>query len=88
MGSGAETARETAAAPARSGEKVGVLQVRLYRPFAADGLPRGAAADRPLDRGAGADQGTRRTGEPLYLDVVTTLAQAMASGKRAQHAAW
>ena len=36
MGSGAETARETAAFLARSGEKVGVLQVRLFRPFAAE----------------------------------------------------
>src|SRR5579872_6538163 len=35
MGSGAETARETAAALRRSGERVGVLQVRLYRPFSA-----------------------------------------------------
>ena len=35
MGSGAETARETAAALRQSGEKVGLLQVRLYRPFSA-----------------------------------------------------
>src|SRR5579875_781333 len=37
MGTGAETARETAAAlRARGEEKVGVIQVRLYRPFAGD----------------------------------------------------
>ena len=35
MGSGAETARETADALQRAGEKVGVLQVRLFRPFSA-----------------------------------------------------
>src|ERR1019366_4848689 len=35
MGSGAETARETAAALGRAGELVGVLQVHLYRPFSA-----------------------------------------------------
>ena len=46
MGSGAETARETATALARAGEKVGVLQVRLYRPFSAERIPRRAAGDR------------------------------------------
>ena len=40
MGSGAETARETVKALCARGEKVGVLQVRLYRPFAADAFPR------------------------------------------------
>ena len=35
MGSGAETARGTAEALRRAGEKVGVLQVRLFRPFSA-----------------------------------------------------
>jgi pyruvate-ferredoxin/flavodoxin oxidoreductase len=38
MGSGAETARETAAVLCAAGESVGVLQMRLYRPFAADAL--------------------------------------------------
>ena len=38
MGSGAETADETAAFLARRGERVGVLKVRLYRPFPAEAL--------------------------------------------------
>ena len=38
MGSGAETARETVAFLAARGERVGVAQVRLYRPFPADAL--------------------------------------------------
>ncbi len=38
MGSGAETARQTAAALRAAGEKVGVLQVRLFRPFSTSHL--------------------------------------------------
>ena len=41
-------ARHRRSPASERGEKVGVLQVRLYRPFAADGVPRGAAADRAL----------------------------------------
>ena len=82
MGSGAEVARETAAALRRGGEKVGVLQVRLYRPFSAkdflDAMPPTCRAVAVLDRtkepGAG--------GEPLYLDVIEALVQSVASGKR------
>ena len=47
MGTGAETARETAAALCARGEKVGVIQVRLYRPVCRRGLSRGIAADLP-----------------------------------------
>src|SRR5579871_625325 len=83
MGSGAETARETAAALRRGGERVGVLQVRLYRPFSAAhflaALPETCRAVAILDRtkepGAG--------GEPLYLDVIESLAQALSGGRRA-----
>jgi len=82
MGSGAEVARETTAALRRRGEKVGVLQVRLYRPFSAedflDAVPPTCRAVAVLDRtkepGAG--------GEPLYLDVIEALAQSVACGKR------
>ena len=38
MGSGGETAEETVRALNARGERVGVLKVRLYRPFAADHL--------------------------------------------------
>ena len=83
MGSGAETARETVKALTARGEKVGVLQVRLYRPFSVAhflaALPAStreiAVLEQTKEPGA--------TGEPLYLDVVTTLAEATARGERA-----
>jgi pyruvate-ferredoxin/flavodoxin oxidoreductase len=82
MGSGAETARETAAVLRGAGERVGVLQVRLYRPFAADAflaaLPDSCRAIAVLEQ----TKEPGAPGEPLYLDVVTTLAQAFATGKR------
>jgi len=83
MGSGAETVRETAAVLRARGEKVGVLQVRLYRPFAAEAfvaaLPAGVRAIAVLEQ----TKEPGSPGEPLYLDVVTTLAQAVATGQRA-----
>jgi pyruvate-ferredoxin/flavodoxin oxidoreductase len=82
MGSGAETARSTARALCAVGVKVGVLQVRLYRPFsAADFL----AAIPSTVRSVAVLEQTKEpgsTGEPLYLDVVTTLAQGTARGER------
>ena len=62
MGSGAETARETAAALNARGEKVGVLQVRLYRPFPAEALLAALARHGARHRGAGADQGAGQPG--------------------------
>ncbi len=81
MGSGAETARETAAHLAAQGEKIGVVAVRLYRPFAAQtfvqALPATvkviAVLDRTKEPGA--------PGEPLYQDVVTALSEAYAVGQ-------
>jgi pyruvate-ferredoxin/flavodoxin oxidoreductase len=82
MGSGAETARATADALRRAGAKVGVLQVRLYRPFSAEhflaALPESCRAIAVLEQ----TKEPGATGEPLYLDVVTTLAQAVARGVR------
>ena len=60
MGSGAETARATAAALNELGERVGVLQVRLYRPFAAEAFLAALPRQRSRRRRAGADQGTWR----------------------------
>jgi pyruvate-ferredoxin/flavodoxin oxidoreductase len=83
MGSGAETAHETVEHMTAHGEKVGVLKVRLYRPFPVNALlsamPVSVKAIAVLDRckEPGAD------GEPLYKDVVTALAQAAADGGRA-----
>jgi len=82
MGSGAETARETAAYLRGAGERVGVLQVRLYRPFSAEhflaALPDSNLAIAVLEQAK--EPGA--PGEPLYLDVVTTLAQACTTGTR------
>jgi pyruvate-ferredoxin/flavodoxin oxidoreductase len=82
MGSGAEAARETAAALRRAGEKVGVLQARLYRPFSAShflaALPDSCRAVAVLDR----TKEPGAAGEPLYLDVVESLAQAVSRGER------
>ncbi|MDZ7661343.1 pyruvate:ferredoxin (flavodoxin) oxidoreductase [Thiohalophilus sp.] len=81
MGSGAEAAQETVAYLNHQGEKVGLLKVRLYRPFEADALihalPTSVKKIAVLDRTKepGAD------GEPLYKDVVTALAQHYCSGE-------
>ena len=81
MGSGAETAEETARALMRTGEKVGVVRVRLFRPFSAEALltaipesaERIAVLDRTKESGA--------LGEPLYLDVSAAL---FAAGRTAK----
>ncbi len=76
MGSGAETARDTAAALRARGEKVGVLTVRLYRPFDTAAfvaaLPQSVRAIAVLEQ----TKEPGAAGEPMYLDVVTTLAQS------------
>ena len=60
MGSGAETARETAKALVAAGEKVGVIQVRLYRPFSAEHLLAALPASVRAHRRARPDQGAGR----------------------------
>ncbi|MGA2504034.1 MAG: pyruvate:ferredoxin (flavodoxin) oxidoreductase [Anaerolineales bacterium] len=73
MASGGETAEATVRYLVDKGEKVGVVRVRLYRPFDAaafiKSLPKSvktiAVLDRTKEPGA--------TGEPLYLDVTSTL---------------
>ncbi len=80
IGSGAETAEETAHWLNEQGQKVGVLKVRLYRPFAADAfiqaLPKTVKSIAVLDR----TKEPGCLGEPLYLDVVTALAEARVNG--------
>ncbi len=82
MGSGAETARATAEALRRAGEKVGMLQVRLFRPFSAahflSALPESCRAIAVLEQ----TKEPGASGEPLYLEVVATLAQAFSRGQR------
>lgn len=80
MASGAETAEETAIFMAEQGEKVGVVTVRLYRPFDVKNflkaLPKTTKAIAVLDRTKepGAD------GEPLYKDVATVVLESMKNG--------
>jgi len=80
MGSGAEAVEEVVEHINHHGEKVGVVKVRLFRPFAADELlrviPATARRIAVLDRSKepGAD------GEPLYKDVVTAISEAYSGG--------
>ncbi len=81
MGSGAETAESTTRYLANQDEKVGVVKVRLYRPFASEAFIQAlpptvkaiAALDRTKEPGA--------SGEPLYLDVMAAVVDAVAEGK-------
>src|SRR5690349_3392701 len=80
MGSGAQTAARTAEHLAAAGERVGVVQVRLYRPFPAQALlaalPATARKVAVLDR----TKEPGSLGEPLFLDVLAALAEAHAAG--------
>ncbi len=79
MGSGAETAHETVDHLVARGERVGVLKIRLYRPFPGRSviaaLPNTVKALAVLDR-------TKEPGAggPLYLDVVAAVHEARAAG--------
>ena len=83
MGSAAETAEETVAHLCARGERVGVLQVTLFRPFPVrallDALPASASRIAVLDR----TKEPGSNGEPLFLDVVAALAEAHTDGERA-----
>ena len=76
MGSVCDVAEEVIDYLTAAGEKVGLVKVRLYRPFVADKLieaiPKTAKKIAVLDR----TKEPGSLGEPLYLDVVTSLAQA------------
>ena len=78
VGSGAETAEETVDHLLGQGEKIGLLKVRLYRPFDAalftSALPASTKSIAVLDRTKepGSD------GEPLYKDTLTAIAQSVA----------
>src|SRR5512140_3776706 len=80
MGSGAETAHELVDWMVARGEKVGVLKVRLYRPFAVEdflrALPQTARAIAVLDR----TKEPGAIGDPLYLDVIAALRSAEDEG--------
>jgi len=80
MGSGADTMHEVVEYLADQGEKVGLIKVRLYRPFSGEALLKAlpksvkhvAVLDRTKEPGA--------EGEPLYLDVQNTISEAVVNG--------
>ncbi len=80
MGSGAETVAECSARLNAGGARTGVLKVRLFRPWSvtafAGALPDTVRSIAVLDR----TKEPGAVGEPLYQDVVTTLAEARACG--------
>ncbi|MCC7246164.1 MAG: pyruvate:ferredoxin (flavodoxin) oxidoreductase, partial [Saprospiraceae bacterium] len=81
MGSGSETAIETARFLNQYGEKTGVIKISLFRPFPKDDLlavlpasvHKVAVLDRTKEPGA--------SGEPLYQDVLVAFAEAFSKGK-------
>jgi pyruvate-ferredoxin/flavodoxin oxidoreductase len=81
MGSGAEAAQEAVEHLTARGEKVGVLKVRLYRPFSLEhfvnSLPATVKTLATLDR----TKEPGSPGEPLYIDVTTAVSEGIASGK-------
>ncbi|MCI0443352.1 pyruvate:ferredoxin (flavodoxin) oxidoreductase [bacterium] len=81
MGSGAETGHETVDNLTKNGEKVGVLKVRLYRPFLSTAflamMPKSTRAIAVLDR----TKEPGAPGDPLYLDVMTAIGEARLEGR-------
>jgi pyruvate-ferredoxin/flavodoxin oxidoreductase len=84
MGSAADTMHEVVEYLVGQGEKVGLIKVRLYRPFSGEALIRAipetvksiAVLDRTKEPGA--------EGEPLYLDVQNAISEAVVNGDIAQ----
>ena len=81
MGSGCDVAEETVNSLLAQGEKVGVLKVRLFRPFSVEhflaALPATARTISVLDR----TKEPGSLGEPLYQEILTALAESLAAGK-------
>jgi pyruvate-ferredoxin/flavodoxin oxidoreductase len=79
MGSGTGATREAVAKLAKAGEKVGLVTVRLYRPFDVaafiEALPKSVKSIAVLDR----TKEPGAVGEPLYTDVVAALAEGWPS---------
>jgi pyruvate-ferredoxin/flavodoxin oxidoreductase len=80
MGSGAEAAEEAVEALNARGEKVGLIKVRLYRPFSVkhfyETLPFTVRSIAVLDR----TKESGSAGEPLYVDVVTAVQEGLRHG--------
>ena len=81
MGSGAETAQEAVEYLTARGEKVGMVKVRLFRPFSVEhfikALPATVKSIGVLDR----TKEPGAIGDPLYLDVISAVSEAMVAGK-------
>lgn len=80
MGSGAETVEQTVKNLANRGEKVGVVNVHLYRPFSIEhfiqALPSTVKMIAVLDR----TKEPGSTGEPMYQDVITAVSESQVDG--------
>ena len=83
MGSGAECAHELVEHLVAQGERVGVLKVRLFRPFSVEhlllALPASATTITVLDR----TKEPGSSGEPLLLELTSALVEGVARGARA-----
>ncbi|MFZ1412816.1 MAG: pyruvate:ferredoxin (flavodoxin) oxidoreductase [Micropruina sp.] len=83
MGSGAQTVARTIEHLNGLGQRVGMVQLRLYRPFPTEqvlaAIPASCTTLAVLDRTKEPGSG----GEPLFLDVVSALGEAYANGQRA-----
>ncbi|MGB4892377.1 MAG: pyruvate:ferredoxin (flavodoxin) oxidoreductase, partial [Propionicimonas sp.] len=83
MGSGAQTVLSSVDHLNAAGAKVGVVKIRLYRPFPVAevlaAIPESARVVAVLDRTKEPGSG----GEPLFLDVAAALGEASAAGARA-----
>ena len=81
MGSGADVVQDTVENLVKQGEKVGVVKIRLYRPFPKDAflkaLPKTVTKIAVLDR----TKEPGSLGEPIYLDIRTAIGEGMAEGK-------
>jgi len=80
IGCGGETVEETAKYLQKQGEKVGVVRVRLYRPFSVkhfmNALPATTKVIGTLDR----TKEPGSAGEPLYQDAITAIKEALEEG--------
>ncbi len=80
MGSGVDTAQETVEVLNSQGHKLGLIKVRLYRPFSTkhlvEALPRTVRSIAVLDR----TKEPGSLGEPLYLDVVSSIDEMLEEG--------
>ncbi len=80
MCSGADTAHETVDSMNQNGEQVGLIKVRLYRPFSCrhfiEALPKSVKKIAVLDR----TKEPGSIGEPMYLDVRTAIGESMSEG--------